>query len=66
MDEMTITIRVKKDGDKWSSTHELIGVEPLVAGLVLIDVGRDILVGLAVHQHEHHQHKEANDGHALH
>lgn len=51
--EMTITITVKKTETGVTSTHQIRGISELAAGIILIDVGRNILAHLASHHHSH-------------
>lgn len=62
MEEATITITIKKTGEQWVSTHKLTNIEPLVAAVVMIDVGRDLI--LAHHFHHEHEHTEEPSGDA--
>ena len=51
-----ITIRPGEDPQTWHSTHELINITERAAGIILIDIGRDILAALAAHHHDDHSH----------
>lgn len=50
-EEMRIVITIKKTETGYSSTHRITGMGELAAGIILIDVGRDILFSLASHHH---------------
>lgn len=61
--KIIITVRPGKKEGELSSTHELININELTAGLILIEVGRDLLMALA-QRHDHtHQMEEGSNGH---
>lgn len=56
-----IVITLEKTGEgQWNSSHQVEGVDLLTAAWILIDLGREILVGLL--QQVHH-HEEVTNGH---
>lgn len=59
-EEMVITIRITRPDGRWASTHELKGIGEFEAGIILIDVGRDLLAALA--SHHHHEHAPGENG----
>jgi hypothetical protein len=54
--EAKITIAIKKSGEHWVSTHELANIDPLLAAVVMIDVGRDLILG----HHFDHEHPDSD------
>lgn len=50
-EEMRIVITIKKTDSGYTSAHRITGIGELAAGIVLIDIGRDILLNLASHHH---------------
>lgn len=61
--EATITITIRKSGETWSSTHHLANIDPLVAAVIMMDVGRDLILAHHFHGHDHAA-KEVPDGDA--
>jgi hypothetical protein len=54
--EAKITITITKSGEQWTSTHELTNIDPLIAAVVMIDVGRDLILG----HHFGHEHLDSD------
>lgn len=62
-EEATITITIKKIGEQWLSEHQLVNIDELVAAVIMMDVGRDLI--LRHHfNHDHPHHPEAGHGDA--
>lgn len=56
MEEKVITITIKFEGDRAESIHDLGGINPVAAGVILIEVGKDILAQIAGHHLADHTH----------